>query len=80
MIGKDHSTIIYLRDRMRDALSFRQAYWDIVKIGETFQNKINNDIHTGTTQDLICLGGKHGNGIPGEMGEESGQGSTTDHL
>lgn len=69
MIGKDHSTIIYLRDRMRDALSFRQAYWDIVKIWETFQKKINNDIHTGTTDNLIYLGEEHENCIPGEMGK-----------
>lgn len=57
MIGKDHSTAINMRRRMQDALDLPQAYKDIIDIWKQFQNKIDNEIHRGTTQDLISLGG-----------------------
>lgn len=57
MIGKDHSTVINMRMRMQDALDLPQAYKDIINIWKQFQNKIDNEIHRGTTQDLISLGG-----------------------
>ena len=57
MIGKDHSTAINMRRRMQDALDLPQAYKYIIDIWKQFQNKIDNEIHRGTTQDLISLGG-----------------------
>ena len=57
MIGKDHSTAINMRRRMQDALDLPHAYKDIINIWKQFQNKIDNEIHRGTTQDLISLGG-----------------------
>lgn len=57
MIGKDHSTVINMRMRMQDALDLPQAYKDIINIWNQFQNKIDNEIHRGTTQDLISMGG-----------------------
>lgn len=44
---KDHSTIIYLRRKMQDALDYPQAYKDIIPIWERFQELIRYDIHEG---------------------------------
>lgn len=57
MIGKDHSSVVAMKKKMQDALNYPQAYRDVVDIWKQFQNKIHNDIHKGTTQDLIHLGG-----------------------
>jgi len=73
MIGKDHSTAINMRRRMQDALDLPQAYKDIIDIWKQFQNKIDNEIHRGTTQDLISLGGQFPDCGQGTMGKESGE-------
>lgn len=57
MIGKNHSTITYLRHRMKDALDYPAAYRDIIDMWNKFKKLINDDIQRGTTHDLICLGG-----------------------
>lgn len=49
MIGKDHCTVIYMRHKMEDALEMAFAYKDIIHIWKQFQNKIDNEIHRGTT-------------------------------
>ena len=56
MIGKDHSTAINMRRRMQDALDLPQAYKDIIDIWKQFQNKIDNEIHRGTTENPVSLG------------------------
>lgn len=80
MMGKDHTTIMYLRNRMKDALAFPSMYQDIMPIWEQFKNKIEHDIHRRTTQDTIRMGAElpHG-GICG-MGEESGEDSPSCNL
>lgn len=55
MLGRDHSTIIHLRNKMQDALDYAYAYRDIVDIWKQFQNKLYHEIHRGTNQSLICL-------------------------
>ena len=42
MLGKDHTTIIYMRDKMQDALSLPQAYRDILPIWNEFKKRIDN--------------------------------------
>lgn len=46
---KDHSTIIFLRNKMRDVFSMPRMYGDILEIWDKFQKQIGNDIHEGTT-------------------------------
>ena len=53
---KDHSTITHLRLRMQDVFDLPEAYRDILDIWNKFQERIENDIHEGTTQDPISLG------------------------
>lgn len=57
MVGKNYSTIIHLKNKMQDALDYAYAYQDVINIWKHFQNRIDNEIHRGTTQDIICLGG-----------------------
>ena len=45
---KDHSTIIHLKNKMRDALSLPEAYGDIINIWDKFQKLIQDDIHQRT--------------------------------
>lgn len=80
MIGKDHSTIIHLRNKMKDALEYAYAFQDIIDIWKQFQNKLQDEIHRGTTQDLISLGGEFPDCSQGTMGKESGEIRTTDNL
>ena len=80
MLGKDHTTIIYMRDKMQDALSLPQAYRDILPIWNEFKKRIDNDIHKGTTENPVSLGGEFPDCSQGEMGKESGESRTPDHL
>ena len=70
---KDHSTITHLKNKMRDALSLPQAYGDIIEIWNRFQKQIDNDIHKGTTENTVSLGGEFPDCGKGAMGKESGQ-------
>lgn len=47
-MGKNHSSIIHMRNKMQDALSLPKAYGDIIDIWKQFQNKIQDEIHKGT--------------------------------
>lgn len=80
MIGKDHSTITFLKQKMQDALEYAYAFQDIIDIWKQFQNKLQDEIHRGTTQDLISLGGEFPDCSQGTMGKESGEIRTTDNL
>jgi hypothetical protein len=73
VLDKDHSSVIYLRNRMSDALAYEYAYQDIVDIWKRYQTLIKDDLHGRTTQDLISLGGEFPDCDKSEMGEESGE-------
>lgn len=70
---KDHATITHMKNKMKDALSLPQAYQDILPIWNEFQKRIYNDIHKGTTENPVSLGGKFPDCSQGEMGKESGE-------
>lgn len=70
---KDHSTIIHLRNKMQDVFALPQLYGDILEIWNRFQKRIQDDIHKGTTENPVSLGGEFPDGSQGEMGEESGE-------
>ena len=55
MMGMHHSSVFHLEGKMKDALMYSFAYRDVIDIWKQFQNRINNDIQRGTTQDLICV-------------------------
>ena len=80
LIGKNHSTITYLRHRMQDVMDYPAAYRDIIDMWNKFQKLINDDIQRGTTHDLICLGGQFPDCGQRTMGQESGEHCTPDHL
>lgn len=44
-IGKNHSDIVHLHHKMKDALDYGYAYTDIVDKWKQFQNMIRYDIH-----------------------------------
>lgn len=48
MIGRNHSTIIHLRNKMQDALDYDYAYQDIIDIWKQFQNNLQNETHERT--------------------------------
>ena len=55
-LGKDHSTIIYMRRRVEDALMYPKQYTDVIYIWKQFQKKIENETtDKGTSQDPVCL-------------------------
>lgn len=70
---KDHSTVTHMKVKMQDALSLPKAYGDIIEIWNKFQKRIQDDIHKGTTESPVSLGGKFQDCSQGEMGEESGE-------
>jgi len=70
---KDHSTITHMKVNMEDALSMPQAYQDIMPIWNEFQKRIQDDIHKGTTENPVSLGGKFPDCGEGAMGKESGE-------
>lgn len=55
MIGKDHSTIIFLRDKMQDALEYAYIFPDIIEIWKQFQKKIGYETNTETTPKPFWL-------------------------
>jgi len=57
MMGKNHATIIHLRNKMQDAFDYPHAYMDIIELWQKFQNKLKYETIRGTTTDIICLGG-----------------------
>ncbi len=57
MIGRDHSSVTSMRHRMQDALDYSFAYKDIIHIWKQFQNKLQDEIHRGTTENPVGLGG-----------------------
>lgn len=44
MMGKDHSTVSYMRKKMRDALAYECAYKDIVGVWKQFQKMIQDEV------------------------------------
>lgn len=70
---KDHSSVIHYRQKMKDALDVPQAYRDIIPIWNEFQKRIQDDIHKGTTENPVSLGGEFPDCSQGEMGKESGE-------
>ena len=55
-LGKDHSTIIYMRRRVEDALMYPKQYTDVIYIWKQFQKKIEDETtDKGTSQDPVCL-------------------------
>ena len=55
-LGNDHSTIIYMRRRVEDALMYPKQYTDVIYIWKQFQKKIENETtDKGTSQDPVCL-------------------------
>jgi hypothetical protein len=56
MVGKDHASVMYMKSKMEDVFAYPHIYKDIINIWKQFQDRIDHDIHKGTTQDLICLG------------------------
>lgn len=55
-LGKDHSTIIYMRRRVEDALMYPKQYTDVIYIWKQFQNMIEDETtDKGTSQDPVCL-------------------------
>ena len=70
---KDHSTIIYLRNKMQDVFELPQMYGDILEIWNRFQKQIQDDIHKGTTENPVSLGGEFPDCSQCEMGKESGE-------
>lgn len=75
-LGKDHSTVVYMRTRMREAMLMPRAYRDVIDIWKQFQKRIQDEIHEGTDQDPLRMGGTLPDGGEGEMGEEPGPGRT----
>ena len=55
MMGMHHSSVFHLEGKMKDALMYSFAYRDVIDIWKQFQNRIQDDIQRGTTQDLICV-------------------------
>jgi hypothetical protein len=70
---KDHSTIIHLRNKMQDVFELPQMYGDILEIWNRFQKQIQDDIHKGTTENPVSLGGEFPYCSQCEMGKESGE-------
>ena len=55
-LGKDHSTIIYMRRRVEDALMYPKQYTDVIYIWKQFQKRIEDETtDKGTSQDIVCL-------------------------
>ena len=55
-LGKDHSTIIYMRRSVEDALMYPKQYTDVIYIWKQFQKKIEDETtDKGTSQDIVCL-------------------------
>ena len=77
---KNHATIHHLKIKMRDALSMPKAYRDIMPYWEEFQKRLDNDIHKGTTEHPVSLGGEFPDCSQCEMGKESGESRTPGHL
>lgn len=70
---KDHATIIHLRNKMQDVFELPQMYGDILEIWNRFQKQIQDDIHKGTTENPVSLGGTFPDCSQQEMVKESGQ-------
>lgn len=77
---KDHSTIIHLRNKMQDVFDMPQMYEDVLDMWDKFKRKIDNEIHTGTTENPVGLGGELSDGNEGAMGQESGEDGHPDNL
>ena len=43
-LGKNHSTILWARRKMKDAFALPYAYSDIIQMWNQFQDKIHHDI------------------------------------
>ena len=55
-LGKDHSTIIYMRRRVEDALMYPKQYTDVIYIWKQFQKRIEDETtDKGTSQYPVCL-------------------------
>lgn len=54
-LGKDHSTINYMKSRMDEALRYPRQYQDVMYIWKQFQNKIENETNRGSDQESFSL-------------------------
>ena len=70
---KDHSTIIHLRNKVRDVFILPQMYGDIIEIWDKFQKRIENETDKGTNQHTLQMGGEFPDCGQSTMGKESGQ-------
>ena len=73
VMGKDHSTIIYLRDRMEDVFEYPTLYKDVIELWLTFQKRIQDETDKGTTQHSFPMGGTSPDCGQQEMVKESGK-------
>lgn len=65
MLGKDHSTIIHMRDNMSYVLKFPSMYMDVINIWKQFQNKLQDETNTRTNQNSLPMGGEFQHGSQG---------------
>lgn len=72
-IGRDHSTIIHLRDRMEDVFDYPVFYKDVIELWITFQKRIQDETDKGTTQHSLPMGGEFPDCNQSAMGKESGE-------
>lgn len=54
-LGKAHSSIIYMKSRVDDALKYPKQYPDVIYIWKQFQKRIEDEINEGTNQDPVGL-------------------------
>lgn len=57
-LGKDHSSLSYMRNKMQFVRDHPYAYEDVTSIWKQFQKQIKDDIHTGTDADPLQVGGE----------------------
>lgn len=57
-LGKDHSSLSYMKEKMRFVLDHPYAYEDVMAIWKRFQKKIKDDIQQGTDADPLQVGGE----------------------
>ena len=54
-MGRDHSTVIYYRNKMKDALDYPHIFPDIIEIWNEFKNTIDHEIQSRTVRHPVGL-------------------------
>lgn len=54
-LGKAHSSIIYMKSRVDDALKYPKQYPDVIYIWKQFQKRIEYEINEGTNKEPVGL-------------------------